>query len=157
MLVALVADPSTDNAASARPTRSMPVPEDVPEVIDPVDEHARESLLAQFHPLFSGSGGIDSWLRGGTPRTVVERLEQLGDTALTREQLNQLLVLSHEASMSKGFFEYYWLTIPDHTYAVTGVGDFDRTYAGRTTIESLQHLRWGLSVDLLRGNKGELW
>jgi len=36
-------------------------------------DESRKSLLAQFHPLFSGSGGIDSWLREATPPAVVER------------------------------------------------------------------------------------
>ncbi len=101
-------------------------------------------MLEQFHPLFSGSGGIDSWLRDGTPQAVIDRLHQLSTNPLTREQLNQLLVLSHEAGMSRGFFDYYWLTVPAHPYNVTGVLDYDPSYAEQSIISSLEHLRWGL-------------
>jgi hypothetical protein len=104
----------------------------------------RESLLAQFHPLFSGSGGIDSWLREATPKAVLDRLGQLATSPLTREQLNQLLVLSHEAGMSQGFFEYYWLSVPIHPYDVGRIPDFDERYQHQTAIVSLEHLRWGL-------------
>lgn len=121
-----------------------PSPEDSPEAVDPANEDERLSLLSQFHPLFSGSGGIDSWLREGTPQTVVERLGQLGTNPLTREQLNQLLVLSHEAGMSHGFFEYYWLTSPEHPYDIKRVLDFDASFEQQTAIVSLEHLRWGL-------------
>lgn len=121
-----------------------PVPESAPEAIDPVDESKRRALLQQFAPLFAGTGGIDSWLGDGTPQTVVGRLEELATQPLTREQLNQLLVLSHEAGMSPGFFAYYWLTVPPHTYDVREIADFHSKYAGAKTITSLEQLRWGL-------------
>jgi len=63
---------------------------------------------------------------------------------MTREQLNQLLVLSHEAGVSPGFFEYYWLSVPEHTYNVAELPDFNEEYGERDSIESLEQLRWGL-------------
>src|SRR4051812_26534877 len=93
-------------------------PETVPEVIDPANEEQREKLLARFTPLFSGTGGIDSWLRKGTPQRVVDGLDHLDATPLPREQLNQLLFLSHEPALSEGFFQYYWLGVPPHPYDV---------------------------------------
>ncbi len=120
-------------------------PDAPPEVIDPADEGERQALLARFHPLFSGAGGIDSWLRDGTPQTVVERLGQLDSHPMTREQLNQLLVLSHEAGLSRGFFEYYWLSAPEHTYNVRELAGFQPEYVGSPGIESIEHLRWGLT------------
>ena len=120
------------------------MPEAPPEVVDPPRDEERVALLAEFQGLFSGTGGIDSWLRNGTPQTVVDRLHRLGAEPLTREQLNQLLVLSHEAGLSQGFFEYYWLKAPLHPYDVKRVDDFDSAHVDQTAIQSLGHLRWGL-------------
>jgi hypothetical protein len=114
--------------------------------IDPANEAARRSLLDRFAPLFAGSGGIDSWLGTTTPQAVVERLGRLsGADPLSREQLNQLLVLSHEAEMSRGFFRYYWLHTPEHPYNITELPDFDSNYSGEAAIASIAHLRWGLT------------
>ncbi len=132
------------NASISTTVQAADSPEDVPDITDPAHEDERRSLLAQFDPLFAGSGGIDSWLSEGTPQTVVERLGQLDAEPLTRAQLNQLLVLSHEAGMSHGFFEYYWLSAPEHPYDIRGVLDFDRSHEQQTAIMSLAHLRWGL-------------
>lgn len=112
---------------------------------DPANAEERRSLLAQFSPLFAGSGGIDSWLGTTTPQAVVERLGRLSTDPLSREQLNQLLVLSHEAEMSRGFFRYYWLKTPEHPYDVTGLDGFDTEYDQARAIVSLDHLRWGLT------------
>jgi hypothetical protein len=114
--------------------------------VDPANEAQKQSLLGQFTPLFAGSGGIDSWLGSSTPQAVVERLGRLGShDPLSREQLNQLLVLSHEAETSRGFFRYYWLHAPDHTYDTTRLADFDPRYGGEVAVVSIDHLRWGLT------------
>lgn len=118
-------------------------------------EPAREvaAVKPYFEPLFAGMGGIDSWLGDETlpdetPQEVYDRLAQLPDEPLSRSQLGQLLILSHEAGPSEGFFTYYWLRAPTHTYDVTvhGVLDaaFDRTWTEGNEIRSLAHLRWGL-------------
>jgi hypothetical protein len=115
-----------------------------PAIIDPAEERDRLALLAEFKPLFAGTGGIDSWLHDDTPQTVVDRLRRVSQEPLTREQLNQLLVLSHEAGLSPGFFEFYWLSIPTHSYDITNIADFDVDYGERRAITSLEQLRWGL-------------
>ena len=112
--------------------------------LDPAREEQRLALLAQFQPLFAGTGGIDSWLHEDTPQTVLDRMASIAREPLTREQLNQLLVLSHEAGVSAGFYEYYWLTIPAHPYDVTRVFDFNTGYAEASAIASVEQLRWGL-------------
>jgi hypothetical protein len=122
----------------------LPEPEAAPEVIDPADEGQRLALLNFFSPLFSGTGGIDSWLHDGVPQTVIDRLNSVDAVPLTREQLNQLLVLSHEAGLGAGFFSYYWLSAPAHTYDVCALADFDQSFLKRRSIESLEQLRWGL-------------
>lgn len=109
-----------------------------------VEKDARAALLERFAPLFSGTGGIDSWLGADTPHTVVDRLGSIETQPLTREQLNQLLVLSHEAGLSPGFFAYYWLTVPAHAYDVARLPGYEAHYAGLVAIESLDQLRWGL-------------
>jgi hypothetical protein len=129
---------------SIHPLTALPATDDKPATTTTVDEAERQALLDQFRPLFSGSGGIDSWLREATPQTVVERLGRLSADPLTREQLNQLLVLSHEAGMSRGFFEYYWLSAPEHPYDIKRVLDFDANFEQHTSVVSLEHLRWGL-------------
>src|SRR5439155_15210804 len=109
-------------------------PEAAPEVVDPSETTERDALVDQFDGLFAGTGGIDSWLRDGTPRTVVARRGGLDEAPLTRAQLTQLLVLSHEAGPSPGFFTYYWLSVPHHPYDVRALPDFDPSYAERESI-----------------------
>ncbi|HWI94503.1 MAG TPA: hypothetical protein VNS60_00365 [Solirubrobacterales bacterium] len=135
--------PALDEVQDSTPG-GYPAPEAPPEVIDPANERQRLELLEFFHPLFSGTGGIDSWLHDGVPQTVIARLNSVNEEPLTREQLNQLLVLSHEAGLGTGFFKYYWLEAPAHTYEVRALADFDEMFLGRTAVESLQQLRWGL-------------
>jgi hypothetical protein len=91
----------------------------------------------------SDTGGIDSWLTSRAPEAVFRRLARLEEEPLSRAQLNELLVLSHEAGLSEGFFDYYWLTKPEHTHDVGSIDGFD-VPAGVEAIQSVDHLRWGL-------------
>jgi hypothetical protein len=60
-------------------------------------------------------------------------------------QLNQLLVLGHEAPVSDAFFRYYWLTAPiTHPYDVQEIPDYSDTWTASNEIISLAHLKWGL-------------
>jgi hypothetical protein len=131
-----------------------------PEVVEPPEEATgperpssqtpsrADSIREYFEPLFAGTGGIDSWLVEGTPQEVFDRLGHLPDEPLSKSQLSQLLILSHEAGPSEGFFRYYWLSTPAHTYNVTNHGatgdPFDQAWIKGTEILSLAHLRWGL-------------
>lgn len=119
-------------------------PETAPEVLDPSNQEVRAQLLASFDGMFAGTGGIDSWLGEATPQTVIDRLLELDARPLSRAQLNQLLVLSHEAGLSAGFFEFYWLRAPEHAYDVRVVAGFAEEYEGAEAILSLAHLSWGL-------------
>lgn len=103
-----------------------------------------QSLREQLQPLFAGTGGIDSWISSDTPSPVLERLLTLDETPLSHAQLNQLLVLCHEAGVSDGFFEYYWLENPEHPYAVDLLPGFRPEWCISSAIRSLEHLRWGL-------------
>lgn len=104
----------------------------------------RDRIVARFTDLFAGGGGIDSWLGAETPNTVFQRLASIEAEPLTRSELNQLLVLSHEAGPSAAFFGYYWLSAPVHTYDVTRTAPFDQAWLTGTAIVSLDHLEWGL-------------
>jgi len=106
----------------------------------------QEEICAKFAPLFAGTGGIDSWLTTDTPDEVFERIAKLPAEPLTRVQLNQLLILSHEAGLSDGFFTYYWSSAPPtHPYDVRHVAAFEERWLGSTTILSIEHLKWGMT------------
>lgn len=104
----------------------------------------REMILKQFELFFGGTGGIDSWLGPDTPQDVFDRLATISKVPLSRVQLTQLLVLSHEAGPSDGFFQYYWLSVPEHTYDVKAIPGYQPSWTDSTSILSLEHLRWGL-------------
>jgi hypothetical protein len=100
-----------------------------------------------FWPMFSGMGGIDDWLvhPDRTPSSVFERLENIDSDPLSRAQFNQLLILSHQAGMSPGFFSFYWLSAPGHPYEVEHIGgvEYDPAWLSKNAVSSLPHLRWG--------------
>ena len=105
----------------------------------------KAEILEVFAPLFGGTGGIDSWLNEETPESVFSRLSEIEISPLPRAQLDQLLVLCHEAGVSQAFFKYYWLSTPvEHPYDVTTIDGFDRSWLHGTEIASVDHLRWGL-------------
>jgi hypothetical protein len=90
-------------------------------------------------------GGIGSWLTSTTCNEVFERLAEIDTHPLPGVQLNQLLVLSHEAPVSDGFFRYYWLTAPEmHPYRVRDLPHFKSAWDGSQAIQTLDHLAWGL-------------
>src|ERR1035438_6090296 len=90
-----------------------------------IPESDASSQLALFT---GGTGGIDSWLTGDHAGTVMARLSQLPNEPISRSQFNQLLALSHRADVSEGFFRYYWLSEPRHTYDVTRIPRYHPTY-----------------------------
>ena len=98
----------------------------------PREQGLRQQISDCFTGRFAGSGGIDSWLGEDTPDTVFERLADIRQAPLTRSELNQLLVLSHEAGLSGAFFHYYWLAAPEHTFDVTQVEPFDSDWIAGT-------------------------
>lgn len=97
--------------------------------------------------IFAGNtGGIESWLQPSAPPVVFETLARIDQEPMSRATLNQLLLLSHEAAMSEGFFRYYWEAVPapgKHPYDVRKIPGYAH---GRPTgrISSIDHLIWGL-------------
>ena len=106
----------------------------------------REDLVREFATYSFGTGGIGSWISMDTSPLVLDRLAEVERTPLTKVQLNQLLVLGHEAPLSDGFFKYYWCTRPErHDYDCELIPGFQSSWVGRgEQIVSLEHLKWGL-------------
>ncbi len=111
-------------------------------------EETKQKLLSEF-ALFRGNGpGIESWISDTTPSAVLERLANIEAEPVSAAQLNQLLILSHEAGVSLDFFKYYWLSgstlAKIHPYNVTRLPGYNPTYDDLEHISSLPHLTWGL-------------
>jgi hypothetical protein len=66
-----------------------------------------------------GTGGIDSWLTSDNAEIIYKRLAQMPNEPLSHSLLNQLLLLSHQPPVSRGFFDYYWCSTPVHPYRVS--------------------------------------
>lgn len=81
----------------------------------------------------------------GTDDLVFERLSKIDESPLKKVQLNQLLALEHEAPVSDGFYNYYWLQCYEyHPYPVEKVGNYSEKWTQADAIISLAHLKWGL-------------
>src|SRR5438034_5839371 len=106
----------------------------------------KAEILKEFELFTVGApGGITNWLTDATDEEVFRRLADIDTNPLTQVQLNQLLVLAHEAPASDDFFRYYWLLAPEaHPYDVKKLPNFDPNWLGKTSIQSLAHLKWGL-------------
>lgn len=105
---------------------------------------SKEQILKEFHLFSLGTGGIGNWLTDKTDEEVFRRLASIEQKPLSNVQLNQLLVLGHQATVSDHFFEYYWLKIPgDHPYEADKIPGFQGSWLPSSAITSLAHLRWG--------------
>ena len=107
---------------------------------------SKSQILEEFALFSVPTGGIGSWLTEKTHDDVFARLGKIDDEPLPAVQLNQLLVLGHEAPVGDGYFRYYWLQTPQgHPYDVSKLPGFSESWL-RTdgVISSLAHLKWGL-------------
>ncbi len=108
---------------------------------------SKAEILDDFS-LFSmpTGGGIGSWLTQDTHPDIFERLGNIDEEPLSAVQLNQLLVMGHEAPAGDGFFRYYWLQAPpEHPYDVREIPGFSKDWLeSGETIVSLSQLKWGL-------------
>lgn len=108
---------------------------------------SKPEILEEFSLFSVPTGGIGSWLTPQTHDDVFARLGKVDEEPLPAVQLNQLLVLGHEAPIGDGFFRYYWLQAPEqHPYNVREVPGFSEDWLRRSDgmIASLAHLKWGL-------------
>ena len=107
---------------------------------------SKTEILKEFSLFSVPTGGIGGWLTEDTHPDVFERLGKIDDEPLSAVQLNQLLVMGHEAPAGDGFFRYYWLQAPtEHPYDVRDVPGFSQDWLEpKDMITSLAHLKWGL-------------
>lgn len=107
---------------------------------------SKAEILEEFALFWVPGGGIGSWLTEQTHSDVFERLGSIDQEPLPAVQLNQLLVMGHEAPVGDGFFRYYWLQAPEeHPYSVRDVPGFSEGWLQtKGMIVSLDHLKWGL-------------
>jgi hypothetical protein len=57
----------------------------------------KTDILTEFALFSLGTGGIGSWLTSEWRQDIFDRLAEIEDQPLSAVQLNQLLVLGHEA------------------------------------------------------------
>ena len=107
---------------------------------------SRQRFSKSFPSFRCPTGGIGSWLTEQTHSDVFERLGRIDEEPLSAVQLNQLLVMGHEAPVGDGFFRYYWLQAPEeHPYSVREIPGFSEGWLkSKEMIASLAHLKWGL-------------
>ena len=107
---------------------------------------SKAQILKEFYLFSVPTGGIGNWLTEATHDDVFARLGRVDQEPLAAVQLNQLLVLGHEAPVSDDFFRYYWLHVPDqHPYDVRTIPGFSDSFPDSSgAIVSLAHLKWGL-------------
>lgn len=101
-------------------------------------------VLKFFFPRsFSGDS---SYLTSGGGSLLMERLSKIEESPVPLTHLNQCLHLTHQAGVSEGFFQYYFLSNPpDHPYPVERVlSGKVLNYTGLNNIASLEQLEWGI-------------
>jgi len=64
----------------------------------------KAEILDEFSLFCVASGGIGNWITEQTDPDVFDRLGKLDEQPLSAVQLNQLLVMGHEAPVGDGFF-----------------------------------------------------
>jgi len=65
---------------------------------------SKAEILEEFSLFSMPTGGIGSWLAEQTHSDVFDRLGKIDELPLSPVQLNQLLVMGHEAPVGDGFF-----------------------------------------------------
>jgi hypothetical protein len=107
----------------------------------------KAALVKRFEIFrFGNEPGVGRWLSEDVHSIVLERLASIEKEPLTKVQFNQLLVISKVASISDGFFRYYWCATPTHPYDVRAVDGFNEQWSknGAQHILHFDQLFWGL-------------
>jgi hypothetical protein len=109
---------------------------------------AKSDLLTEFELFRGNGGGIEAWFSERIPDKVVEVLINCEKRPISCEVLSQLLILSHEGGVSKGFFDFYFLTDPHAEgyswYDPKKLPEFEERFLNAKELLSLKHLKWGL-------------
>lgn len=108
----------------------------------------KSQILSEFELFRGNGGGIEAWFTEDIPDTVVEVLTNCEKRPISCEVLNQLLILSHEAGMSRAFFDFYFQYDPhpdqNSWYDPKKLPEFEPRFLTSTELVSLMHLKWGL-------------
>jgi hypothetical protein len=109
---------------------------------------AKTKILAEFDLFRGNGGGIEDWFSENLPERVADVLANCEAKPISCEELNQILILSHEAGVSRGFFRHYFCegtsAISPCPYDPTKLPGFEERFLGSERILSLGHLKWGL-------------
>ena len=103
----------------------------------------KTEILTNFELFTGGTGGIDGWLKESTPDETFQRLAAVRLRPLTATQFNQLLTLDSAPPLSEGFFKYYWLNAPEHTYNLRALPCYRKDWEGSLAVFDLDQLYWG--------------
>lgn len=106
----------------------------------------KQKIIDYFKDLsFSGGEGLESLFSTAGNEEIFERIVMIGESPLSKVQLNQLFSISGLPGMTFGFFRYYWLSTPEmHTYNTAKVDGYKEEFLRGEFIRSLDHLHWGL-------------
>ena len=108
----------------------------------PVTENQWREVLKQYFP-----GSFDEksdFLTRPESKLILNWLQDSPQNPLNRTQANQILHLCHEAGVSEGFFNYYFLTVPSkHPYPANRVIDGPMPSLNQSAIWSSEQLDWG--------------
>ncbi|MGH9684393.1 MAG: hypothetical protein ACRD4S_12385 [Candidatus Acidiferrales bacterium] len=110
----------------------------------------KAEILQDFELFSTPTGAIGAWLTDKTHSDIFDRLGRIDEEPLSAVQLNQLLVMRHEAPVGDAFFRYYWLLAPeDHPYNVRDIPGFSMKWL--ESKEMISSLGQSLSVECLLG------
>lgn len=103
-----------------------------------------DALRKRLSPLFSGTGGIDSWLSDATLPLIREHLSNLDTQPLSHSEMDQFLILSGLEGVSQDFFRFYWTDFPAlHPYDVTCCGEYNEAWKKSDEIISIDQFAFG--------------
>jgi len=107
---------------------------------------AIDDLKKEFEVFALGTGGIGNWLTKDADEEIYKRILEIPENPLRKVQLNQLLVMGHEAPVSDGFFDYYWCTNDgEYLYDISSSEEEFKFDIHDPTISSIAQFKWGLS------------
>jgi hypothetical protein len=108
----------------------------------------RAKIISEFELFRGNGGGIEAWFTDRIPDTVVDVLLNCEKRPISSEVLSQLLILSHEGGVSRGFFEFYFSYDPHpdgHSwYDPKKLPEFEERFIGANELLNINHLKWGL-------------
>lgn len=108
----------------------------------------RAELLERFSIFCGNGGGIEQWFSPQSmPESVSDVLLACAEQPVNPERFNQLLIISHEAGVSRGFFRFYFCHDPStddsYPYDPKLLASFSKAYIGSSSISSIDQLYWG--------------